>query len=490
MKIKLKNLFKDISLTYVTEFIVLISFFYIYRLIGIYFGPKGVGEYSLIKKTISFLQPILLLGFGVGLPRYIAVSKNQKETNGYIKSSILMVTILSIIFIIVINLFSAGFSKLFLGSKSYDYLVLPISFLLIGGNIHNLIYSFFRGKFYVKTFNILQIINSALAPIIILLLFKNINIGKFIIFVGIANLMTSIVFYLFFNKDYFVGFKDLELKKSLIDLIKYSLPRLIGDFTLGAIISLGPILASHIADIEQVGYLSISQSLLNSVGVAIAPLGLILLPKVSNLITSGRESELNENLNILIISVIQLSMFISMQMIIFSDAIIKYWLGNNFIKAIPLMKIIFSSITFYSFYISMRSILDASKIKPLNTINLLISLAFFLIFSVIFMLFKLNSKIIILATSLSISLGILGILTYFSVRKIYKGNYLKDFNSFIVAILINFVLCGLISLIKRFIISNILYIIITEILAAIIYLVILWLLKMDWIRKIIKLIKY
>jgi len=79
MKFKLKPFFKDVSLTFITEAIVLVAFFFIYRLIAKNFGPEGVGEYSLVKRVIGFFQPLLLLGLSVGLPRYIAMSQNKEQ---------------------------------------------------------------------------------------------------------------------------------------------------------------------------------------------------------------------------------------------------------------------------------------------------------------------------------------------------------------------------------------------------------------------------
>ncbi|MBA7499767.1 hypothetical protein ES704_02514 [subsurface metagenome] len=41
MKFKLRPIFKDIALTFITQAIVLVSFFFIYRLIAKNFGPDA-----------------------------------------------------------------------------------------------------------------------------------------------------------------------------------------------------------------------------------------------------------------------------------------------------------------------------------------------------------------------------------------------------------------------------------------------------------------
>lgn len=485
MKFKLRPIFKDISLTFLTQAIVLIAFFFIYWLIAKNFGPQGVGEYSLVKRVIGFLQPILILGLGVGIPRYIAISHSKEESSSYIKSGGLVIAVLTFIFLIFINMFKDNFAKIFFGTVNYANLVLPFSLFWAGLILHLLIYSYFRGRLLVKTFNTLQIINLAVVPIAILVLFKNITIERLITFIGIATFVIAIVFSLFFIKEILSPIKKWQFKDSLKELLRYSLPRVPADFALAGFFSLGPIFATHFTTIKEVGYLSVSQSLLSVAGGIVAPLGLILLPKISNLISQKREGEIKENLNYLIRAIIQLSTFILFQLIIFTDAIIKYWLGSDFINAIPVMRVVFCSIVFYLFYVAMRNILDAAKIKPLNTINLFISLGVFLgIGGILLFLIKIFSSIISLSMAFTFAMGCLGILTYISIRKIYPEKFKKDFNYLWIAVALNILLGGVAIFVKPFIISKLYYLISFEILIGTIYLSILWFLKMDWIKQI------
>jgi len=485
MKIKLKPFFKDISLTFITEAIVLIAFFFIYRLMAKNFGPEGVGEYSLVKRVIGFLQPVLLLGLGIGIPRYIAMSRSKEERSGYIKAGGLTVGFLTLIFLIFINLFKESFAKIFFGTAEYVNLVLPLSFFLAGLILTTFVYSYFRGRLFVKTFNILQIINLALVPIGILIIFKNITIEMLVTLIGAATFIVAFIFSLFLIKELFIHTEKRRFKNSLKELFHYSFPRFIASIVYAGLISLAPIFAAHFASIQEVGYLSVSQSLLGATGVAVAPLGLILLPKVSNLISQKREEEIKENLNYLIGATVQLSIFIFFQLIIFTDVIIKYWLGSEFIDAIPIMRIIFCSIIFSLFGGAVGSILEASKVKPINLINLSIAFGVFLIISGILLFsVKIFSSIISLSIAFTSGLVCLGILSYVSVRKIYPEKLNKDLNYLWTAISINIFLGSIAILTKSFIVSRFYYLIIFEILLGSIYLLILWVLKTDWLRKI------
>lgn len=484
MKFKLRSFFKDILLTFITQAVILLAFFLIYRLIAKNFGPEGVGEYSLIKKIVGFLQPLLLLGMGVGIPRYVAMSKNKEEQYSYLRSGLITVTITALFCLIFINLFKEFFSKLFFGDIAYIKLILPLSLFLIGNLIHSLVYSYFRGRLSIKTFNTLQIINMALIPIGALILLKNTTLGGIIIAIGVMKTIIAFLFLSPNNKNLLNKVhKKRQHKESLKKLLKYGLPRVPGDFALGGLLALGPILATHFASIKEAGYLSISQSLLHILGLTVAPLGLILLPKISNLIANNNKEIIRKNLSFLMGAIFQLLTFISLQFIIFADIIIKYWLGSDFADTVTITRIIFLSGTFYIIYLATRSILDASKTKPFNAINIVISLIVFIVLATTLLLFQLFAPIISLAIAIMLSLSCLGILTYITIRKIYIDKEKKDFFYLKTAIIIN-IFIGIITIYLKPFILNLYYLIPFIILISVTYLLILWLLKMEWIRKL------
>lgn len=487
MKFKLRPIFKDISLTFIAQAIVLAAFFFIYRLVAKNFGPEGVGEYALIRRVLGFFLPLLLLGLGIGIPRYIAMSQNREQRSSYLKAGCLLVAAFTFVFSIFINLFNEYFAKIFFGNIRYVNCVLPFSFLLAGIILHSLVYFYFQGRLFVKSFNFLQITNLALVPLIILIFFEDITIPKLITLIGITAFVIALIFSLPFIKEFFVRIKKRQFKKSAIELFQYSFPRIPAIFAWQALLSFGPIFGAHFASIQDVGYLSVSQSLLRAIGAAIAPLGLVILPKVSNLIANGRQEAIKQNLNFLIGAVIQCSNFVCFQFIIFADVIIKYWLGSEFSDAVPVVRIMFVAIVFYALYEAMRNVLDAAKVKPLNTINLFISLGVFMtIGGTLLFLVKPLSSIVSLSIAFSSAMVCLGILTYASVRKIYPEKVKKDLSYLWIAILINIVLGTMAILAKSFMISRFYYLILFEVLMGVIYLSILWLSKMQWVREVPK----
>ena len=199
----------------------------------------------------------------------------------------------------------------------------------------------------------------------------------------------------------------------------------------------------------------------------------------------GREDRIREYVNYLIGASIQLSIFIAVQVFIFSDAILLYWLGPQFLGSVPVMKIASCSILFYLFYRSVGSILDATKVRPINTINLFISLGLFLLVAgVLVFMVDAVSPIIGLSPAFTSGLTSLGVLSYVSIRKLYPVKLRKDVEYLSMAAGISAVLGSIAVLAKPFLVLELHYLVCFEILSGIIYLLILWLLRADWLRRL------
>ena len=151
-----------------------------------------------------------------------------------------------------------------------------------------------------------------------------------------------------------------------------------------------------------------------------APIGLVLLPKASQLIASKDVEKLKEYIKKLAIITLLLTLAGLIVFEIFADGIIKIYLGEAFNDLIVVARIIMLGCLGYTFYVSMRSILDAYYVKAVNTLNIIISLAFFLTTSL--MVYVLNGSHIALVGSFVVALYTLGILTLFGIWKLLKSN--------------------------------------------------------------------
>ncbi|MFA6375898.1 MAG: hypothetical protein WCX69_00655 [Candidatus Paceibacterota bacterium] len=424
---------------------------------------------------------MLLLGLGVGLARYVALFYSQRYD--YMRVACIAVISFTMACFIVINLFPVFFSGIFFGNSNYSNLQFPLSVFLVGTIFHSLVYAYFRGVLAIVTFNLLEIINLAVMPLFFLFTLKDANLAEYVLRVGLAMIFVSLIFSVGFMRK--LGKKN---NKQFVvqgrEMMRYGISRFFGDFMLNGFFSFTVIATVHFVTMKEVGYLSAGQSILNILAAGTAPLSLVLLPKIGTLIRERREMEMKESIDILLGALFFISMFISFQLMTFADKFLYYWLGSDFIEAVGIVHIIAASAGFYFIFLVLRSVLDAAEFKPINAINIAVSFAGFFAICAVLSFFFVDIKLLyVLTYGFSFGVVLLGVLTYFSVQKIYRRGFANDISLILTAIIINIFLAVLAMQLKN-LINSFYSLILLEVIMGAFYLGIIWLLRIEWMRKL------
>jgi O-antigen/teichoic acid export membrane protein len=411
---------KDYILTFITEFTILGSNLFAYRLAANILGKEGFSEYALVRRTISFLLPALILGMGVAIPRYIGYSySNFKKANTYFIAGFIILFFVILTFSLLINLFQKNVAFLFFGDSKYYYLILPINVMLIGLIFHFLCYGYFRGNLSMIKANFLQLINMGIVPLLVFFL-KN-NLKEIILLNGLIIILVSFIFLTSIVKN--ITFERNEIYTNIKELMAYGIQRVPGDFGLSGLSSLPATFTSHISGITIAGYVAFGTSLLSMVGSVFAPLGLILLPKASQLVANNDF----KTLKYYILKILKVTFFLTILGVvffeIFADKIIALYLGNFPSDLVIITRLIIIASLGYTIYVAMRSIIEAYYVKAINTRNIFISLMFFL--TVSFGTILVKKSYILLLANLVLSIILLGILTLTEVKKILHKNECK-----------------------------------------------------------------
>ncbi len=185
---------KDLIITSIAEIVVLISGIIVYKLAVYALGEEGFYEYALSRRAISFIQPLLLMGLGVGIPRYIAynILTNPQKSYTYFICGVCLASLSVLVFTLILNLFKNDFAFLIFGNRDYVYLVLPINIMIFGLTFHILCYTYFQGKLLIFKANVLQLINYG---IMIILPFFFVNTTEQIILLtGLLIIIVSMFF--------------------------------------------------------------------------------------------------------------------------------------------------------------------------------------------------------------------------------------------------------------------------------------------------------
>lgn len=272
----------------------------------------------------------------------------------------------------------------------------------------------------MKVANLLWSIGIGVLPVALLISIPGCTVRLLIGLTGLGLCAMTAVFVVPIVRRVLLHWPRGQIRTSAKELLRYSLPRVPGDFAMMALLGVGPVLAAHYAAMREVGYLSAGQSLLWLMTVSVTPLGIVLLPRISNLLAQGKEQVVRENLNDLLSATMHLSIFLVVQIVIFLDVAVRFWLGDEFVEGVPIMRVVVLALPFHLVYVAMRSPIDAAVVKAVNARNLIASLAVFLVAAVAALLCRrMISPALGLGIAVTAGFCVLGFLTCLSAKRVY-----------------------------------------------------------------------
>jgi O-antigen/teichoic acid export membrane protein len=407
---------KDYAFTFITEFTVLLAGVLVYKFAMSYLSHTGFSEYTLSRRAMSFIHPVLILGMGVGIPRYLAFNATNKlKADSYFASGLIVLFSVTAFVLLLLNIFSAHFAYLLFGDDQYDYLIAPISVMLAGMVMHSACYSYFRGKVMMLPANLLQFLNLGLAPIAVFLIRKDIT--GVLYMTGITWSVIAAVFLIWV-------LSRLTIEKGLLascarELLYYGVQRTPGDLAISGFLMVPASLAIHITnDINVGGEVGFGMTLLNMAGAAFGPISLILLPQASKLIASRDIPMLRSYTTKIFNWTLLLTLGGLLIFEVFADTVLYIFLGETNERLVLIVRLIITASVGYTVYISLRSILDAYHVKAVNTRNIFLSFIFFAACTSVLLIFMYSYMVVLYAFIASMLL--LGALTLFETRKVLR----------------------------------------------------------------------
>jgi O-antigen/teichoic acid export membrane protein len=368
---------KDVALTFFTSIIVSLSSIYITRLFAQGMGPDEFGAYSLARRIAFLITTISSFDIGISIARYLGINQS-KPGRGieyfWIATCIVIIGTMTVISIGL--LLSKQFSILIFKSYNYESLFHATLLLVAGLNAYFLIYAYYRGlgKMYVS--NLWQFLLLSVGSVAIALLFReNISATEITLYMSCLYLIVTpfLLFIIVSNFDRIKAADSLLTKTK--ELLIYGGPRAAGGLTYQGFLSLGPILASYFCDLKDAGFIIIAQLLVVMfIETAMGSFATVALPRAAQLFAEKRQGYLEERINNLFSFIIQIGLFITIHLAIWSDVIIMGWVGKGYDPAIILTRVISIAIIPYMCFTMLKSIIDAVEVKAINTFNLLAAL--------------------------------------------------------------------------------------------------------------------
>ena len=420
---KFHPLLRDLTLTMATEFSVLAAGLVLVSLFGRLLGPVALGEFLLLRRVAAWLLAGVLLGMGNALPRYIAicVKKPQGERNAYFLAGTSCLMGFTVCVGVALYVGRQYFATWLFGDAHLAGLILPLGLMLAGLAAQTAAFSYYRGILAMKRANAIQLFHFAIIPIgVVVLLYPAHSVA---LIVGVAGALTVVAAALFARPI----FRELarnplpKLRPYAAELLRYGVGRVPGDFGQAALFALGPLMATHYLPLTQVAYLLLGSNFLLVMGYTAGPLTVVLLSKFSMMLGQNRLAEVRESLEHLVRAVLDISVFVSLQLVVFADVLVRVWVGPRFLPGISIIRLLILAIPPYLFYMALRSSIDAVTVKPRNAGNVMAALVIYLALTAV-TLKALPANFLLegIAGALVVALSVLGMLTARTFRDLYN----------------------------------------------------------------------
>tara|TARA_B100000586_G_scaffold77941_1_gene54784 strand:- start:3619 stop:5052 length:1434 start_codon:yes stop_codon:yes gene_type:complete len=346
---------EDIIITFINSLIVMGGVFSLNGLIARFHGLETLGEFLLLKRTFFTAVSLFLFGSNLGLTNYI--SKNDDRTYGDAALHLFLVFSLPFIAGIIIGL---QWSQIEGINKDVFW---PYYLFALGICLQILAYSLFRGYLNMIGASVVQLVGTAVIPIILFLLLD--DLMEIFTWVGISSIGIMLFGFVWRNN----GIRILKVNiVYYVDLVIYGLnriPSIIAQFILLAGL---PIMIAKTSNLENVAYFNSSLSLLNLSLLITHPIGMVLLPRISRKLARGKIDEISYGLKLALYGGIYFSMMFGIWIFIFAPIILELWLGQIGNIGSLILRGIIISLPFYTIAGLARSPIDAASYKGYNSI--------------------------------------------------------------------------------------------------------------------------
>jgi O-antigen/teichoic acid export membrane protein len=411
---------RDILVTGLTQAAVGIGGLLLYRLLGTKKGAEGVAAYSLVKQSVVFAWPLIMVGLQTGIPRYVALGRGRPgAVEGYLLAAVAVTGTTTLAAVGFAVAAPGATASLVFGDAGRTELVLPLILTLVATVGFEVIYGYYRGQSKFVVANVVRVLGVATLPVVLLIAIGGRSI-ELLISLMAAGLIagTAIVA----APPIVQSLRQASPRRVATagrTLLDYGSRRVPGDAAVVVLFSVPTILAAHFVSFQGVGYLSAGLYVLATISIAFQPVGMVFLPLLSRLCADDFDAA-RRFVAQLTTCAVHVAIFLTPQMILFAAVAVHAWLGPDFADAGTIVAIAVAPAGVFVFNVVLRSALDAAAVTAYNARNNVISLAVATVAATASLTTDLAPPLNCIAWSFALGVFTLGVLTLLSVQRVFR----------------------------------------------------------------------
>lgn len=327
---------------------------------------EGFATYNLLKRLASFIVFPLVLGVGIGIPRYISFLKNGKNDKSqgleYLFAGLIIFLTTFFVFLILIFIFPQLILSSFKKSSSNTILIIVALFVFSQG-VFVIVSSFFRGKIHFGRSSLLNILVLSLLPTVII--FFSGTIFDYFLYYSILTICSLIIIVVYNIYNNSISYKRTKFK--VRQLIHYGAPRVVGDAILFSLDFIPIYFVSIFISLEESGYLSLSFMFFKLASVSFDLIGSLILPVYGKGFKKESSVLFIKKVNMLLLISLALALLAS----VLGYILIPYLIVTFFSSLSPAIlasQYIFIAFPFYVVFTILKNVLDIISHKAYTSL--------------------------------------------------------------------------------------------------------------------------
>lgn len=362
---------RDTLATFLTEGLSMLGMVLVFRLAKDS-GAEDFDRYVIVRRTVAFAFPVVLMGTMVGLTRFIARNREEGMRRRYLFGALSAVVPLGFIACLVCHLAPGWISWTCFGTRAEIPLALPMGVMTFGIALHGVSYGYLRGSGQVMRANAIQLLALGIWPCLAFVVMDDLAMVMWA--TGLAWLLTSM---LAIAPGLLAGARG-TIRRERAEILRYGLPRVPGDIALGALLTLPVYIVVRTFPGLAADH-AFGCTLLNLAAAVFSPVALLLLPTASAELGAGSYAGLEQRIARMTRIVLAASLALVLGFELLAQPFLTLYLGHAEPALVATCRLIFLAGLPFAFFNGMRSVLDAYYQTPRNGVNLMVALALLLL---------------------------------------------------------------------------------------------------------------
>lgn len=365
---------KEYGWLYLAKIAALVANVLLYRMASAKLGVDGFAEYSLARRSLALVLPVILAGQLVALPRMIARDGDRPVVR---QSAFLgaLIICLSVVVVVAIGalVMPMRLSSWFFGDPGHAGMILPMLAFMVSQALFFIVNAYHQGRMAFRTFGLVGLVLGGIAPIVGFWFAPAETAPVLITMAAIVTVLAGGLCLWILFKNARPGLSGLPIRA----LFSFGAPRVPGDFAMGGMLGLPSMLVANRVGLVEGGWIAFCGTMMSMAITAVAPISTAWLPRYTSLAARG-EAHLMRPTAIKTVVVVLFGLGLSFGIIIPAMPwLVGWFLGEDFLPAVDIFRVFGLGLLPIAVYGCLRSIVDAAYQQPVNTYCIVASLLVF-----------------------------------------------------------------------------------------------------------------